>query len=190
MRRATPKVDRLHRYWLTLARRAAQMRLEAMPPALSPPVPSPLPGDPLEAPQPLLPAPPRLLVDPADIFDLLPNLLLVDFETNPFRVRFRLTGTLVDEASGVNLTGSYLDEFDDGKNAGAFGPVIADYRLAWQRGEAVIGVYPWITQNGHDAIVCYGIFPLTVDGRVTQAIAIEEYDPTLNIDPLMPLQHH
>jgi hypothetical protein len=185
MQRATPKVDRLHRYWLTLARRAAEMRLAALPatPSRSSP-------DPIAGPQTLLPPPPRLLLDPTEIFDLLPNLMLVEFEEAPFRVRFRLTGTLVDEASGVNLTGSYLDEFDDGKNAGAFGPVIADYQRAWQRGEAVIGFYPWITQNGHDAVVCYGIFPLAVDGRITQAISIEEYDPMLNVDPLLPLQHH
>src|SRR5262245_3588300 len=55
--------------------------------------------------------PERSLIDPEAIKNLLPYILLVDFEREPFRVRLRLTGTGIDEATGYNLTSRYLDEF-------------------------------------------------------------------------------
>jgi len=36
--------------------------------------------------------PERNLIDPESITELLPYMLLVDFESEPFRVRYRLTG--------------------------------------------------------------------------------------------------
>lgn len=163
LQQATLKVDRLHRYWQGLARPAAT--------------------DPT---QPRLP-PPRHLLDPAALIDLLPYLLLAEFETTPFRIRYRLTGTRIDEASGVNLTGTYLDEIDGGASEAIFRPMIENYRHAWRSGEAVIASYRWTTQQGRVKVICYGIFPLTVAGEIRQAIAIEEYDSTADPDPLKPL---
>lgn len=171
MQQTTSKVDQLHRYWLALSRRVAVSRETA----------AALPGG---ADAGRLHPPPRHLFDPAEIIDLLPNVMLVEFEDNPFRVRYRLTGTQVDETSGINLTGSYLDQFDDGVNAAAFGPVIEAYRRARERGVPEIGHYRWTRESSLETFVCYGIFPLTVDGRVSQAIGIEEYDPSLESDPL------
>lgn len=37
--------------------------------------------------------------------------MLVEFERDPFRVRYRVTGSGIDEATGYNLTGRYLDKF-------------------------------------------------------------------------------
>ena len=128
------------------------------------------------------------MIDPAAILPLLPNVMLVEFEAAPFRIRYRLTGTLVDDASGINLTGRYLDDFNSGMTAPIFGPMIENYRHTWQSGQAVVDVYPWTTQNGRTAMVCYGLFPLTVDGVIAQAIAIEEYDPSRLTDPLVPRQ--
>jgi hypothetical protein len=172
MQQATPLVDQLHRYWLALSRRLAAEHAQG--PASS--------GKP--------PVPPRHFFDPADIIELLPNLMLVEFEDQPFRVRYRLTGTQVDENSGVNLTGSYLDQFDDGVNAAAFGPVIDAYRRAREQGAPEIGHYRWTRESGHETFICFGIFPLEIDGQIRQAIGIEEYDPSIHADPLRPLQHH
>jgi len=170
---ATPKVAQLHHYWRSLRRAAAG-------PA------APDPADP--AAEDALPPPPRQLLNPAAIVPLLPNIMLVEFETAPFRIRYRLTGTLVDDASGINLTGRYLDDFNNGMNAPIFGPMIENYRRVWQSGQPVIDTYPWTTQNGRMATVCYGLFPLTIGGVISQVIAIEEYDPSRNLDPLVPRQ--
>jgi hypothetical protein len=54
--------------------------------------------------------PGRRHLDPADIPELLPGIVLTDIERDPFRIRFRLVGTKVGEAFGEEFTGRYLDE--------------------------------------------------------------------------------
>lgn len=132
-------------------------------------------------------APPRHLLDPADIQLLLPDIVLVEFETDPFRVRFRLTGTQVDEVNGANLTHAYLDDFDDGHDSKALAPLIESYRQAWQHGKAVVFTYRWRTLRGQMIDVCCGIFPLTMDGVVREAVAIEEFVITDALDKPLPM---
>lgn len=191
----TAKVDRLYRHWLGLAGRGNER----------PPYPDILTagtlitgahatGDAVADRDraiglatgntiPVADLPPgRDLLDPASILALLPNIMLVEFETAPFRVRVRLTGTLIDDASGTNLTGTYLDDFHDGVNDAAIRPVIADYRQVWQTGRPAFGFYPWITSRGHTIRVCYGLFPLAIDGEIRQAVAIEEKASAMIVD--------
>ncbi|HVI88020.1 MAG TPA: PAS domain-containing protein [Dongiaceae bacterium] len=168
-KRATPRVERLHRYWLSLARETAGLSHNGLATT----------GD-------RLPPPPRHLLDPAAIINLLPHVLLAEFETDPFRIRYRLTGTRIDDVSGANLTGKYLDLLAIGTDAAAFKPMIENYRHAWRSGEAVIDYYQWITENGRLMPVCYGIFPLSINGRIRQAIAIEEQDLEDIADPPKP----
>jgi hypothetical protein len=52
--------------------------------------------------------------DPLDVPGLLPNLVLVDVERDPYRFRCRLMGTTVVKAFRNDLTGRYLDEALDG----------------------------------------------------------------------------
>jgi hypothetical protein len=132
--------------------------------------------------------PPRHLLDPAEIQQLLPEIVIVEFETTPFRVRYRLTGTQIDEINGLNLTNHYLDQFDDGRDRDALTPVLDAYRQAWQTGEAVIFDYYWNTLRGNVAKACGGIFPLTIDGVVRQAIAIEDYLISDTLDRPLPLR--
>jgi len=148
------------------------------------PMPSTLAPSPL-APAPLTP-PPRHLLDPAAIVSILPHVLLAEFETDPFRVRYRLTGTRIDDATGANLTGKYLDVLAVGADAAIFKPMIENYRHIWQSGEAVIDYYQWTTENGRAMQVCYGIFPLTIDGEIRQAIAVEEQAIEDVADPPKP----
>ncbi len=54
--------------------------------------------------------PQRNEVDPAEIKDILPFVLLGDIQPTPFRVLFRLVGTVVVEFSRQDFSGRYLDE--------------------------------------------------------------------------------
>ncbi|WP_193367876.1 PAS domain-containing protein [Pelagibius marinus] len=44
--------------------------------------------------------PKRNDIDPGEIFPILPNILIVDFEQDPFRVKVRLVGTRIVEVTG------------------------------------------------------------------------------------------
>lgn len=55
------------------------------------------------------PMPARRDIEPLDIPAVLPHLMLIDVEPGP-RYRYRLFGTEVTEAFGMNPTGKYVDE--------------------------------------------------------------------------------
>ena len=52
------------------------------------------------------PVPRRRDIDPVELPDLLPNLMLVDVERNPLRFRYRLVGTRVVDFSYHDFTGT------------------------------------------------------------------------------------
>lgn len=60
------------------------------------------------------PMPSRQDIKPTEIVRLLPNVLLVDIEKEPFRLRYRLIGTKINETMGRDSTGKYYDEIYDG----------------------------------------------------------------------------
>ncbi|MFC3229734.1 PAS domain-containing protein [Marinibaculum pumilum] len=49
-------------------------------------------------------------IRPADLPGLLPYMFLIDIETEPLRLRYRLLGTALTEAVGRDSTGRYCDE--------------------------------------------------------------------------------
>ncbi|MCA3268376.1 MAG: PAS domain-containing protein [Azospirillum sp.] len=49
-------------------------------------------------------------IDPCEIPRFLPGIWLLDVETAPFRLRYRLVGTNIVDAIGDDPTGRYLDE--------------------------------------------------------------------------------
>jgi hypothetical protein len=53
--------------------------------------------------------PTRSDIDPSELCDLLPYLIITDIEQHPFRVRYRLSGTNVQQYD-EELTGQYLDD--------------------------------------------------------------------------------
>lgn len=117
--------------------------------------------------------PRRADIDPGEIKDLLPFILIADLIGELPRVRYRLIGTRVAAASGMDLTGRYLDEL-----------VAADSENAWQshytrlRDEArpQFGDARVPRFDGELFHYEFGIFPLSTDGTaVTQALAIEDY---------------
>lgn len=120
-------------------------------------------------------APERAAVDPEQIKPLLPYLYIAEFESEPFRVVYRLTGSAVDEWLGVNVVGHHLDEFLAVEPREPIEHLIDCYRRACVTGMPVIDSYKWPNQIGEPMDVRFGLFPLKVDGIVRQCLAIEEY---------------
>ncbi len=54
--------------------------------------------------------PSRKDFDPIAIPKLLPYVVMTDVEHDPFRLKFRLLGTVISNAFTKNLTGAYFDE--------------------------------------------------------------------------------
>ena len=122
-------------------------------------------------------APERSLLEPKAIIELLPYVLIVEFVDAPFRVRYRLTGTKVDEMTGINITGRYLDEFATGEFRAVVEGIQRCYARSRESGEAVIEAYHWPNDRDLARLVWMGLFPLRINGEIRQAISIEDYGP-------------
>jgi len=118
--------------------------------------------------------PRRADVDPAEIPRLVPNILIVDVEYNPFRVRYRLVGTKVVQATGFEITGKYLDEIvlaDDE------GPFLESYQTCCATRAPILTRIKWHldaeTTGEYDA--CF--LPLSEDGEtVNKVLSMECYE--------------
>jgi hypothetical protein len=122
-------------------------------------------------------APERRLFDPAAVLALLPYLLIVELVDRPFRVRYRLTGTKVDEMTGMNITGRYLDEFATDEYRDVVLAIQRCYARCRETGKAIIETYHWPNDRDLSRLVWMGIFPLKVDGQIRQCVSIEDYGP-------------
>lgn len=117
--------------------------------------------------------PDRADFDPAEMTLLLPNLFIADVEHQPFRIRFRLVGTRAVEATGMDITGCYLDELlppnpDE--------PWLEYYRRACEERVPVFGSCEAPTRSGGRFSYEFGLFPLRRGGReVAQFVSIEDY---------------
>ncbi|HWT97899.1 MAG TPA: PAS domain-containing protein [Terriglobales bacterium] len=119
--------------------------------------------------------PRRRDIDPAELKPILPWMLVVEIEPDPFRVLYRLAGTKVVEMNGIELTGRYLDSLDDeGANFTAQG--IAAYHQVWTSQQPVYGSYRWPTQSGAEYLVEFAIFPVEEPGTDGQCIALEDWE--------------
>ncbi|MBK8160410.1 MAG: PAS domain-containing protein [Rhodospirillaceae bacterium] len=131
--------------------------------------------------------PERAMVELSAIPSLLPLLLLTAFEQDPFRVRYRLTGTRVDEWNGMNLAGLYLDELNDEGDHGAIAKLMASYRQCHDSAAPVIDRYDWPARSGGFLTVRYGLFPLASNGMVCQCLGIEDYSALPRLYDGVPL---
>ena len=122
-------------------------------------------------------APERSRVDLVPIRALLPYLLLVELEDAPFRVRYRLTGTKVDEMTGMNITGRYLDEFAHGIYRDVIQGIQRCYETCRGTGKPVVDLYHWPSEGGLIRPTWMGLFPLRLGGQIRQCLAIEDYAP-------------
>ncbi|WP_162917249.1 PAS domain-containing protein [Dongia deserti] len=117
--------------------------------------------------------PDRADLDPADLKRLLPNLFIADVEHAPFRIRYRLMGTRAIEATGMDLTGRYLDEL---LPADLDEPWMDYYHRAYRTRRPLFGACEAPTTSGRRFIYEFGLFPLRKGGAtVEQFLAIEDY---------------
>jgi hypothetical protein len=115
----------------------------------------------------------RAAFDPAELRELLPNIVIIEVEHEPLRFRYRLVGTRVVEFNKQDFTGLYLGT------------------IGWQEEQQIVdacadtvasrmplfGFYSWTLKIGAIGKCEFGIFPFSRDGRtVAQIFAIEDYD--------------
>jgi hypothetical protein len=117
--------------------------------------------------------PDRDLLDLVAIKELRPSLMIADVEPTPLRIRFRLVGTRVVEATGIDFTGRYLDEI----RPPAPGEVWMDeFRIAYEKRAPLFGMAKVATK--YDWIYNYefSIFPLRKGGdAIAQFLSLEDY---------------
>ncbi len=117
--------------------------------------------------------PDRSDFDPVNFAALLPNILIVDVEHKPFRIRYRLVGTKVLEATGFNIVGHYLDELMPTEPEA---PWMDIYLQSYVERTPVVGTSTCTTTAGSMFTHEYGLFPIRKGGKsVDQFIAIEDY---------------
>jgi hypothetical protein len=118
--------------------------------------------------------PDRSAFDPVCFPRLLPNMLVSELEPSPFRIRYRLTGTKVDDVLNLHLTGRYLDEVAD-EASGT--PWMDYYASAYASRAPVLGGVTEATTSGGTFTFEFGIFPVTVGGgtSIGQFLCIEDY---------------
>jgi len=117
--------------------------------------------------------PRRADIDPTELRSILPNLLLVEFELEPFRVKFRLVGTRIVEVTGFEFTGRYLDEIAQPEVGDAF---LDCYEAACRSRQAVSRRITWRFDEGGSADYDFCVLPLDDDGAAaTKALAAECY---------------
>jgi hypothetical protein len=116
----------------------------------------------------------RADIDPTEIREFLPYVVLVDIHTDPLRVYYRLVGTRIAEFYG-EFTGTWMH---DRPISEAYRQIAENiYRRLIETRMPVYGVTEMRTRS--DAMVSYewGYFPLSNDGtNVTDGLEIESPD--------------
>jgi hypothetical protein len=127
----------------------------------------------------------RSAVDPVELKVLLPNILIAEAEHDPFRVKYRLSGTKVVAITGLDVTGFYVDEL---LSAEPDQPWQQHYLTVYQSRKPLFGLTTVPTKAGGTVEYEFGIFPLRSGGdRIEQFIALEDYFKFLGtIDQIEP----
>ena len=117
--------------------------------------------------------PSRSEIDPVDVRELLPNLMMIDILGDPPRFRYRLVGTRVVQYTGFDFTGRCIDEMVfQGRDF-----MEQCYRRMLAEKRPVFGHYAWLVRSRHFGQCEFGLFPLSDDGStVNRAISIEDYE--------------
>jgi hypothetical protein len=119
--------------------------------------------------------PARSDIDPSEIKDLLPNVILSRLEYEPFRVLYKLIGTRAVENAGIDYSGRYLDEIDFVSEFGTDWHAI--YRAIATDKVPVFGLCQIKFTDGVMKPYVCAMFPLSSDGaRVDQVLAIEDLE--------------
>lgn len=117
--------------------------------------------------------PARRDLDPVDIPRLLPFVTLADIEPEPFRVRYRLAGTMVVETTGMEITGRYLDELAPPHVLASYHAI---YRRCCEHFAPSYASVDWEFTADRRGSYEIGAFPLSSDGaRVDMVLTVEDY---------------
>ena len=119
--------------------------------------------------------PERMQLDIAAIKRILPYVMLMELEPDPFVVRYRRTGTKIDEWVGLNVTGRTLNEFLPGDATGSSAYLMSCYETCWRTGQPMIGAYDWPSVAGNPLRIWFGIFPLSIGGTLRQFLVVEDF---------------
>jgi hypothetical protein len=118
--------------------------------------------------------PARVDVDPAEIVSLLPDIVLLNVEWEPFRCRVRLRGTRAEQFRPRDTT-NYIDEgktFDPGRRE----DYLAEMKFV-ATGRRPAFAQDWMTTRfGAVRDIFAGIWPLAADGiHVDMLVVIEDF---------------
>ena len=133
----------------------------------------------------LMPA--RADIDPADIKELLPQIILTRIEHDPLRVRYAVVGTASATAAGIDYTGRYLDELRFDSEVDTDWSAI--YRELVREKRPIAGICQFkLTSVARPYRVA--LFPLSNDGdRVDHGIAYEHLNLSLlELDRILPVK--
>lgn len=119
--------------------------------------------------------PERSQIDIAAIVPLLPYVMLMEFTPDPFILRYRLTGTKIDDWVGLNVTGRTLNEFVPGDRTGTSAYLMSCYEKSFRSARPVIGAYDWPSVADNPLRIWFGIFPLKLGGEIRQFLVVEDF---------------
>lgn len=120
------------------------------------------------------PMPARADIDPAEIKQLLPYILLADLHHDPLRVFYRLVGTGIVEAAKCDLTGHWLHEVDLDGNTPAWERV---YRRVAETRAPVFGQTRAAVRPGDSRLFQWVVLPLSDDGAaVDRVLELEDWE--------------
>jgi hypothetical protein len=98
--------------------------------------------------------PSRSDIDPVDVRELLPNLMMIDMFGDPLRFRYRLVGTRVVQYTGFDFTGRRLDEMVfQGRDF-----IKQCYRRILEQKRPIFGHYAWLVRSRHFGQCEFGLF--------------------------------
>jgi hypothetical protein len=120
-------------------------------------------------------------IDPADIVELLPHIMMVEMVGAPPRPRYRLVGTAIVEFAQFDFTNQFADELMFQDTAGT--DWAGDYHRVAAARTPGFGVSRWLPANSTPHWIEYLICPLSRDGEtVGRFISIEDYEPLTAIE--------
>jgi hypothetical protein len=126
-------------------------------------------------------APRRADIDPGEIRGLLPYLLIGEFLSSPFDVRYRLVGTAVVEAYGHEFMGRNLRDMPVTTGLERW---LAHYNTVMKQRHPFYGRYRGEISPDFLRFVDYGVMPLSSDGaQVGQFIELEDWSEIRGISP-------
>lgn len=113
-------------------------------------------------------------IDPAEIKDILPYVIISEVFDEPLRVRYRLVGTEIVKLRGREFTGKWLHEVQ--WNPVFLERLLGEYRVLIDERRPLLGADDLYSADGPRTAYEWGMFPLSEDGeRVTHCLAIEDH---------------